>query len=421
MFAFWQWLLLAFSSLVMMGRCMHRLDHPEFPVTALEQIWRIIMSVLEQPYDAFVRVTHFPLGWVTLAPGLLTRLLWGSTFAWIFMLITQLMDRSFKRRYFTIAIFLFFYCFQASAQGPKPQPSFPDQFVLGVYGQSDFGPPFMHYELYVVRSSPGGASLEHIVITPEGQRCIRPARIERATGTIKMSAAALMDNRNPCDLAEEDVKREIVHCTTTCPPPLGGGLYVMRAQCGSAIRTVPLNARGEDIFRPYVGTPKRPLSIIELLLRLDSVVGPLTQVQLTSLDSGKQQPESATASVQTILDLKSGKYDDLSGKPSDLYRSIERSIEASKAEVELESFWPIQPEKYTLPIFPRDAKKDSIDSVSFALKLDADGKVIQQTFFSGQSLFQQAVQEAAAGWQFPKGAAERTTSGRIDFGVCPVQ
>lgn len=300
----------------------------------------------------------------------------------------MLMDRSFKRRYFTIAIFLLFYCFQASAQGPKAQPSFPDQFVLGVYGEGDVGPPFLHYELYVVRSSPEGASLEHIVLTPQGRRCIEPATIERATGTTKMSVAALLDNRNPCDLTEEDMKRE-THCTTPCPPQLGVSLFVMRAQCGSAMRTVRLNDRGEDIFSAYVGTPKRLLSISELILRLYSALGPMTHVQL--LDSGKQQPESATASLQTILDLKSGKYDLSDGlfKPSDLYRSIERSIEASKAEVELESIWPIEPENYTLPIFPRNAKRDSTDSVSFTLKLDADGKVIQQTFFSGQSLFPQ--------------------------------
>lgn len=68
---------------------MHRLDHPEFPETALERVCKLATSILEQPYGVFIRVTHFPGGWLTLAPGLLSSLLWGAAFTFVYLLITH--------------------------------------------------------------------------------------------------------------------------------------------------------------------------------------------------------------------------------------------------------------------------------------------------------------------------------------------
>ena len=326
------------------------------------------------------------------------------------------------RQGFLVAIFVFYSCCdQASAQRADTQSSFPNQFVLGFYGAGDYGPPFDHYWLYVVRSMPEGASVEEIALTPPGQRCVQPATIERATKTIKMSVATLLDNRNPCDLTEEELHRKAPPCTAPCRVPLGTASYVMQVKCGSDIRRIPLNGRDEeDIFSPYVSTPKRPLSINQLVLPLVSPTSAMTRVPLTSLQS-----ESADASLQTILDMKAGKYDEPSNEvvhePSEMVRRIERSMEGAKADVEVESIVPYEPEHFTLPTFPPTAKKDSTDSVSVHLKLDADGKVIEQTFLSGASVFQEAVREAAAGWQFPKGPPGRAATAQIAFGVCPAK
>src|SRR5262249_41703572 len=93
LFAFVHWLLLIASFGVAFGRGIHRLDHPEFPVTLLERICRTILAILQQPYEAFDGMAHFPRGWVTLTLGLLNSLLWGATFALIFLVITQQRQR----------------------------------------------------------------------------------------------------------------------------------------------------------------------------------------------------------------------------------------------------------------------------------------------------------------------------------------
>jgi hypothetical protein len=89
-FAFVHWLLLVTSSMVVMGRGIHRLDHPEFPVTTVERLCREVMSMLQQPYEFLVRATHFPGGWVRIVPGILNSLLWGVLSASVLMLAHRL-------------------------------------------------------------------------------------------------------------------------------------------------------------------------------------------------------------------------------------------------------------------------------------------------------------------------------------------
>ena len=87
-FAVAHWLLLVISSITVLALGMRRLDHPEIPVTTLERACRIVMFILEQPYDAFVHAMHLG-GWVTIAPGILSSLLWGATLAWLTLLMRR--------------------------------------------------------------------------------------------------------------------------------------------------------------------------------------------------------------------------------------------------------------------------------------------------------------------------------------------
>ena len=90
LFAFFHWLLLIGSAGVALARGMHRLDHPEFPVTVLERICGTISAILQQPYEAFDSVAHFPRGRAILAVlDLLNSLLWGGTFALGYLFIIR--------------------------------------------------------------------------------------------------------------------------------------------------------------------------------------------------------------------------------------------------------------------------------------------------------------------------------------------
>jgi hypothetical protein len=75
------WLLLTVTSTVCMGRGMHRLDHSNLPVTTIELLCRQLMSILQEPYEAFIHVIHFPGGWMGIIPGILTSFLWGTAAA----------------------------------------------------------------------------------------------------------------------------------------------------------------------------------------------------------------------------------------------------------------------------------------------------------------------------------------------------
>lgn len=88
-FAFFHWLVLLISSLVYMSRGIHRLDHPEFPVTTVEQLFKLVMSILQQPYEAFIQATHFRGRWLPIALGILNSLLWGAVFASILSFVDR--------------------------------------------------------------------------------------------------------------------------------------------------------------------------------------------------------------------------------------------------------------------------------------------------------------------------------------------
>ena len=67
-FAFSHVVLLAFSGSILIGRGLHRLDHPEFPVTVVDRTCQILVLVLEEPYESLKRIADFP-GWIDLITG----------------------------------------------------------------------------------------------------------------------------------------------------------------------------------------------------------------------------------------------------------------------------------------------------------------------------------------------------------------
>jgi hypothetical protein len=66
-------------------------------------------------------------------------------------------------------------------QARKPQPSLPEQFVIGRRTFFDIGPPFEFYEIFSVdRTANNGTSVERILVTPPGDVCTQPASIDVA-------------------------------------------------------------------------------------------------------------------------------------------------------------------------------------------------------------------------------------------------
>jgi hypothetical protein len=89
-FAFVQVALLAFSGSILMGRGVHRLDHPEFPVTAVDRTCQALVIVLQEPYESLKRLSvSRPGGWIDFLAGSANSLMWGSVAAFLFLRIRR--------------------------------------------------------------------------------------------------------------------------------------------------------------------------------------------------------------------------------------------------------------------------------------------------------------------------------------------
>jgi hypothetical protein len=82
----------------------------------------------------------------------------------------------------------------------------PGQFEIGRHTFFDCGPPFNFYEIFVVRPSPAGISVERITLTPPGQKCVAPAEVKAASASTSESVAQLLGDKNPCSIPEKALR-----------------------------------------------------------------------------------------------------------------------------------------------------------------------------------------------------------------------
>lgn len=94
LFAFFHVVILAFSTSVLVGRGLHRLDHPEFPVTALDRTCQVLVLVLEEPDESLKQLAGRPGGWIDLIIGLACSFMWGSAAALLCLSIARLRARA---------------------------------------------------------------------------------------------------------------------------------------------------------------------------------------------------------------------------------------------------------------------------------------------------------------------------------------
>jgi hypothetical protein len=78
----------------------------------------------------------------------------------------------------------------ALTQTNSSQQALPDQFLVGRHTFFDFGPPFDFYEVFSIHSTGNTTSIERITITPPGDACTQPARVETAKASV---AGSVMD------------------------------------------------------------------------------------------------------------------------------------------------------------------------------------------------------------------------------------
>jgi TonB family protein len=292
----------------------------------------------------------------------------------------------------------------------------PNQFEIGRRTFFDFGPPFNYYELFIVRPAASRASIDRIIVTPPGNACLAPAKVEIAHASINESPSSLLGSRNLCSIPEKELQRELKRCKNCLV--FSGANVVMRVQCGTQTRLIRSDILDRDMFDPAAKTPEHTSSTMRLLKRLDDASGPgvMEKPMFAIPDEGKPQVmESDSVALQ---DLAAGKYDELfkgaPDKPSDLYRAAQNLPAAPS--VRLLTSVPFAPEVSVLPKYPALARAASIEGqVTFTAETDSSGGLTNVAFVNGHRLLQAAVQEALNTWKFPKEALNQQIHGTIEF------
>jgi hypothetical protein len=91
----------------------------------------------------------------------------------------------------------------------------PSGFEVARVTHFDFGPPMNYYELYLVRSTATGSSIERVTLTPPGGSCLQSAKVEDKIATVSQTVRALLGEKNPCSIPEKDVHRVLAFLTRT--------------------------------------------------------------------------------------------------------------------------------------------------------------------------------------------------------------
>src|SRR5258707_15314643 len=100
-----------------------------------------------------------------------------------------------RRSGFVCVVMIFTGMAFSQGQGVMTQPN---QFEIARHMFFDFGPPFDFYELFIVRSTASGSSVEKILLTPPGNACLQPATIETSSASLNDSVSTLLELEDPC-------------------------------------------------------------------------------------------------------------------------------------------------------------------------------------------------------------------------------
>jgi TonB family protein len=304
-----------------------------------------------------------------------------------------------------------------------PPVPLPGQFEVARHTFFDVGPPSDFYELFLVRPTGNVTSIERITLTPAGDACIQPAKVETASASVGESVAALLGTKNPCTIPEKELGRELKRCKKCLV--FSGADVVMQFHCGTQTRTIRANILDKDMFDPAANTPEHTSWTMRLLERMDHLVGPGVMEQPMFALPGADQPSATNPNSAALRDVSSGKYDSLfqgaPDKPSDLDRDAQ--LRPPSPSVQLLSSSPFRPDVFVQPEYPPLARAAHIEgTVAIKVEIDSNGSTTNLAFESGHVMLRGSVKEAVSGWKFPKEAAHQEIQATIEFKTnCPAQ
>ncbi len=206
----------------------------------------------------------------------------------------------------TISVVVVLCCATLAQQHSTASPP-PTQFELARHTFFDFGPPSDFYEIFVVRPVTDGTSIERITVTPPGNVCMQPAKVEIASGTTQESVEGLLGGTNPCLIPETELRRERKRCKKCLV--FSGANVAMQVQCGRETRIIRSDILDKDMFDPAPDTPKHTSWTMSLLAKLDTATGPRVMDRPIFFIPNDKPSSPASPDSDAVHELSLGTYD----------------------------------------------------------------------------------------------------------------
>jgi len=302
----------------------------------------------------------------------------------------------------------------SGTQNRRSPSALPEQFEIGRRTFFDFGPPFDFYEILIVRPDASGASVERILLTPPGDKCFAPAKVESAQAKISETVATLLGSNNPCTIPEKELSRERKRSKKGLV--FSGADVAMQVRCEDHTRLIRSEILDRNMFDRATQTPDNTSWTTRLLEVIDKTIGPgvMDKPMFATPRSGAPR----VAETQAMRDLAAGNYDNLfpdaPDKPSGLYHASQ--LRPPVPEIRLVDSSPIAPDVFVSPVYPPIARMAHVEgTVSFTIQIDAEGAATNFVPTSGSPLLHASIKEATSGWKFPKAAAGQSVRVWLEF------
>jgi TonB family protein len=315
------------------------------------------------------------------------------------------------------ALFTVQLLFSGIARAKPPDTKFPDRILIARDTFWDFGPPFNYYEILSVKPTEAGLSVERILVTPAGDRCLQPPTIEASTTKIEKPIQELLYGQNPCTIREKDLRKERDRRKKSLV--FSGVNVTMRVSCGTRVRNLRMDILDRDIYAEAPKTPRQTSWTMSVLDQLDQALGPgVPDKPIFNLKETDPVPAKPSES-ETIRALREGEFDSLFGssvKVSDIYR---QALEPRRLpSVFLGRSSPNVPVSFTMPKYPPIARAAHLQgTVTFTLQIASSGNVTNLTY-AGEpklKLLWAATSDAVNSWQFRPDAVGHHVQASIEF------
>jgi len=293
-------------------------------------------------------------------------------------------------------------------------------FELGRHSFFDFGPPFDFYEVFVVRQTQTGSSIERITVTPPGDECTQPAKAEVASGTSSKSISGLFAAKDPCSISEKQERRERKRINTGLV--FSGAEVALRVQCGEQARVIRTDVLDRDMFDSHAATPQYTSWTTQLLQELDGSFpsGVMDRPVFSVEPDKKELPISESEVVQNLV---SGAFDGLFSEAPHQLSKLYRDSKAQRPSptVRLLDIGPVQPSKLVTPIYPPLARLAHISGkVTFSVDVSESGQPKTFKLESGHPTLVPSVEDSVKKWMFPKETSGSQTKATFEFIMnCP--